>query len=175
MKDATAQAPQKDTAQEVIAPGKGNAPEAITPESMQEPHRTASVEKESRHEKAAAAPEQRHRDIARNRTKSRARESKKSERTRVVEVASHDEPTRSRNRGGFAIQVASFDSRAKASSEVSRLKRQRYDAFIDKSTVSGRPYYRVRIGPLSSHNTAEKVLQEIQESHRYSESFMIRQ
>ncbi|MBN1531751.1 MAG: SPOR domain-containing protein [Spirochaetes bacterium] len=175
MKDTIVQTPQKDITQDPISPGKVQAAEVITPENISEAHRQASVDKERRHEKAAAAPERQHRDVARNRTKNRTRENRKSERSRVVEVSSPNEPGRSRNRSGFAIQVASYDSRSRASSEVSRLKRQRYDAFIDRTTVNGRPYYRVRIGPIRSHNAAERVLQDIQESHRYSESYMIRQ
>jgi cell division septation protein DedD len=94
---------------------------------------------------------------------------------KVVEVSSDESDSHVKIRKGFAIQVASFDSKAKANSEVSKLKGMNYDAYIDKITIQGKRYFRVRIGPIQKYNKAEKILQELQDTDRYGESFLIRQ
>lgn len=96
---------------------------------------------------------------------------------RVVEVSSGDKGLKAANpaRGQFAIQVASYDSRARAVTETENLKKLQYDAFIDKGTVGGRSYYRVKIGPIASKRRAVDMLNELQGEDRYSESFLVRE
>ena len=76
--------------------------------------------------------------------------------------------------GDYSIQVASYDKRSKAKKEMRALKSMRYDAYVDKSKVNGRNYYRVRIGPISSKREAVGVLNDIQDNERYEDSYLIR-
>jgi cell division septation protein DedD len=77
--------------------------------------------------------------------------------------------------GSFAVQVASYDTMSKAENEKSLLKSKRYDAYIDKSLVNGKNYFRVRIGPVASSKKAYELLEEIQKESRYAGSYMVRE
>lgn len=174
MKDETDPLAGNDKSHDII-PGKAIPAETVTADAVKEFQRPGNDEKTAKNDRKPAVSEKKHRDVARNRNKTRPREQRKTERNRVVEVSSKDEHPRERSSGGFAIQVASYDNRSTADAEADRLKRRHYDAFVERTTISGRRYYRVRIGPISSHSAAEQVLQDIQESNRYGESYMIRQ
>lgn len=100
---------------------------------------------------------------------------KKNAKAKVVEVAGEKiERGKTAASGHYTIQVASFDKRATAQSEVKSLKEKSYDAFIDESRVKGKQYFRVRIGPLSTKTKALGLLKSIQENDRYQESYMVR-
>ncbi len=59
----------------------------------------------------------------------------------------------------FVVQVSSWQSQAKASSEVERLKRQGLNAFIQRAEIPGRgTWYRVRVGGFTSVAEAEKFV-----------------
>lgn len=75
----------------------------------------------------------------------------------------------------FSIQVASYDTQNKADNEKSLLKSKRYDAYVDKSSVNGKTYFRVRIGPLSSSKQAYDLLNEVQKDSRYASSYMVKE
>lgn len=75
----------------------------------------------------------------------------------------------------FSVQVASFDTLAKAENEKSMLKSKRYDAYIDKGQVNGKNYFRVRIGPVTSSKKACELLNDIQSDSRYASSYMVRE
>jgi cell division septation protein DedD len=75
----------------------------------------------------------------------------------------------------YAVQVASYDTLSKAEHEKSLLKSKRYDAYIDKSLVNGKNYFRVRIGPVASSKKAYELLAEIQKDSRYTGSYMIKE
>lgn len=77
------------------------------------------------------------------------------------------------SRHGFSIQIASYDTMGKAEREVSRLKEMRYDAYVDSSTVNGRQFYRVRVGPFDGQPRAFSTLNAIQKIDRYSDSYII--
>ncbi len=77
--------------------------------------------------------------------------------------------------GSYAVQVASFDTLSKAEHEKSFLKSKRYDAYIDKSQVNGKNYFRVRIGPLSSSKKAYELLNDVQSDSRYASSYMVKE
>jgi cell division septation protein DedD len=94
-----------------------------------------------------------------------------------VEAVVNDEPSRSYNgkRSGFAIQVASYDQRTKALSEVDKLKKMNYDAYIDSTSVNNRSFFRVRIGPMPSKEKALSMLNELQGMERYSQCYMVKE
>ena len=76
---------------------------------------------------------------------------------------------------GFAIQVASFDSIAKANKEVQMLKLEKYDAYIDKTNVNGITFFRVKVGPVSTKSYAADLLDKISLEPRYAESFIVKE
>lgn len=94
----------------------------------------------------------------------------------IVEVSS-EEPVKQgkRSKGMFMIQVASYDKIDVAKKEVSNLKTKNYDAFIDKSSVKGKNFFRVRIGPVAAKDKAIQMLDEIQSNQRYSESYVVKE
>jgi len=75
----------------------------------------------------------------------------------------------------YAVQVASYDTLSKAEHEKSMLKSKRFDAYIDKSLVNGKNYFRVRIGPVASSKKAYELLGEIQKDSRYAGSYMVKE
>lgn len=100
---------------------------------------------------------------------------KKSAKSKVVEVSGGKiERGKTTGTGHYTIQVASFDKRTTAQSEMKLLKEKSYDAYIDESRVKGKQYFRVRIGPLSTKQKALGLLKSIQENERYQESYMVR-
>ncbi len=101
---------------------------------------------------------------------------KKRSKSKVVAVAvDRDEEKKSLHSGEYAIQIASFDKKSKAQTEVRALKEQNYDAFLDESQVKGKQYYRVRVGPIASKSKALGLLRDIQGNDRYQDSYMVRQ
>ncbi|MBP7735031.1 MAG: SPOR domain-containing protein [Spirochaetes bacterium] len=101
---------------------------------------------------------------------------KKRAKSKVVAVAvDRVEENKSLHSGEYAIQIASFDKKSKAQTEVRALKDRNYDAFLDESQVKGKQYYRVRIGPIASKKKALELLKDIQGNEKYQESYMVRQ
>ncbi|MFW5860734.1 MAG: SPOR domain-containing protein [Spirochaetota bacterium] len=133
--------------------------EQVAPPKKREP------EKKSRPQKKSAK-------VARSEKPKKSTQKKK-----VVEVSStHKKPShKAIPSGQYVIQVASFDKSSKASSEVGRLKRLRFDAFIDRAKVGGKTFYRVRIGPIPSKTRAISMLQNIQDMERYHTSYMVQE
>ena len=78
-------------------------------------------------------------------------------------------------KGGFMLQVASFDKNDVAKKEVNNLKSMDYDAFVDKTSVKGKNFYRVRIGPVASKDKALQMLDELQSNTRYAESYVTKE
>jgi len=74
----------------------------------------------------------------------------------------------------YAVQVASYDTLSKAEHEKSLLKSKRFDAYIDKTAVNGKNYFRVRIGPVSSSRKASDLLNDVQSDSRYAGSYMVK-
>ncbi len=91
-----------------------------------------------------------------------------------VAPASKRVVSRHSSRGGFAVQVASYDRLPKAKSEVSRLQSRNYDAYVDRSIVNGKTYYRVKIGPVQTKNMANSLLNGVRVDSRYSGSYITR-
>ncbi|MBN2161056.1 MAG: SPOR domain-containing protein [Spirochaetes bacterium] len=100
---------------------------------------------------------------------------KKRSRSSVVAVSDDLVERKDRSRGGYAIQVGSFDQRGSAQSAVRSLKDMNYDAHVDPTSVKGKLYFRVRIGPIASKRKALDLLKDIQNIDRYQESYMTRE
>jgi cell division septation protein DedD len=118
-------------------------------------------------------------DETRPKKRSDHKKTAKAKKNRVVEVSSEEgirESSTGRSiKGHYAIQLAAFDSRTKADAEVTSLKRQSYDAYIDKTTIKGKSYFRVRIGPIASRKKAVSLLGEMQQNDKYGESYLIKE
>lgn len=139
---------------------RDNIREIIPPASTVKKDKTTRIAKRQTHERKARAEKKTRR--------SRSRE--------TVEVSSDARESRaSRVRDGFSIQVGSFDSRAKAQKAVDDLKTRRFDSFIERTTVDGQQYYRVKVGPLSSQQRASRMLSDIQEMRQYQSSYIVRE
>jgi cell division septation protein DedD len=100
---------------------------------------------------------------------------RKSGRSKIVAVAGDAEHKKANQAGAYTIQVASYDKKASAQSEVKVLKNLNYDAFIDESQVKGKQFYRVRIGPLASKKKALDLLKAVQDNEKYRESYMVQE
>ncbi|TAL33841.1 MAG: SPOR domain-containing protein [Spirochaetes bacterium] len=111
--------------------------------------------------------------------KSDSRKTEKAKSHKVVEVAAKEKKEKKdgseRAMRGYSIQVGSYDTSDKAKTEMSSLKKMSYDAFMDKATVNGKSFYRVKIGPLTSKGKAIDILREIQENNKYSESYLVKE
>ena len=79
------------------------------------------------------------------------------------------------SKSGFAIQVASYDNYQKAQREVNLLKEMDYKCYINESFVNGTNFYRVRVGPYSSKDSAVSTLNELQSNSRYYECYMVKE
>ncbi|MBN2039941.1 MAG: SPOR domain-containing protein [Spirochaetes bacterium] len=121
--------------------------------------------------------------VLKNRTESKTAPRKKTvkkhktERKKdVIEVSSIKRITRtpSADKEYFAVQVASYDKKSRALSEVKKLEQKKYNAFIDSASVNGKTFYRVRIGPVYSKKKACTLLDEITANERYEESYLIK-
>lgn len=127
------------------------------------------AKKDSRHEDAIDKP-------AKKSAHKNAPKKRKSRRSRIVAVAGDGSEHRKANQSGaFAIQVASYDKKVNAKSEIRSLKEMNYDAFIDEAQIKGKQYYRVRIGPLASKKKALDLLKTVQENEKYHESYMVQE
>ncbi len=102
---------------------------------------------------------------------------KKSEpsqgKSRIYEVSR--ETDKGRSYDSYSVQVASYDTMSKAEKEKNLLKSKRFDAYIARSIVSGKNYFRVRIGPVSSSKKAQELLAEVQSDSRYTGSYMVKE
>jgi len=68
----------------------------------------------------------------------------------------------------FFIQVFSSNDEAQARSVVDRLKRGSYPARLSTADIDGRVMYRVRVGPYSERDGAQKVAQRVQKEYKLS-------
>lgn len=96
--------------------------------------------------------------------------------TKVVEVAKTDEPhTKKLSQRSWSIQIASYNTLSKAQKEVKSLQTMKYDAYVDKADVSGKTFYRVKIGPILKEDKAISILQEVQSIDKYRESYIVKE
>ena len=102
---------------------------------------------------------------------------KKKRSSHVVPVSyEHRSAKRSVKKSGvsYVVQVASYDRRSKATSELRKLKKMRYDGFVNRRVIDGKTFYRVRIGASLSKTQARKLLGNLQVMKRYEDSYMVR-
>lgn len=93
--------------------------------------------------------------------------------SRVYEVSRDVDEKKSFD--SYAVQVASYGTQSQAEHEKTLLKSKRFDAYIDKSVVNGKNYFRVRIGPVSSSKKAYDLLNDVQSDSRYAASYMVKE
>ncbi len=75
---------------------------------------------------------------------------------RAPPAASSSPPSASATTEAFVVQVASYGSEPDAKSRVEKLKSQGIsNAFLETATVSGKPTYRLRVGPFDSRSAAQ--------------------
>ncbi len=101
------------------------------------------------------------------------KQSEPREKSRIYEVSRETEKKKSYD--SFSVQVASYDTLAKAEREKDNLRAKRFDAYIAKSVVGGKNYFRVRIGPVNSSRQANELLEDVQRDSRYAGSYMVRE
>lgn len=65
------------------------------------------------------------------------------------------------SRGGWAVQLGGFSSRANAERLASDLKRQGYPAFVSDASSPAHPLFRVRAGPVGDRAEAEALLKRL--------------
>lgn len=95
---------------------------------------------------------------------------------KVVEVAKTDTShTKNVSQRSWSIQVASFNTLNKAQKEAKSLQAMNYDAYVDKADISGKTYYRVKVGPILKEDKAIHMLQEIQSVDKYSGSYIVKE
>lgn len=102
-----------------------------------------------------------------------AKSKKANKKKKSVVAVSGDETPKSHG-SAWAVQVASFDSKSKALSEVRSLKGLSHSAYVDTAKVSGKNYFRVRIGPLTK-DRALGILNEIQGDKKYENSYVVKE
>lgn len=75
---------------------------------------------------------------------------------RAPPAASSSPQSASGTTEAFVVQVASYGSEPDAKSRVEKLKSQGIsNAFLETATVSGKPTYRLRVGPFDSRSAAQ--------------------
>ncbi len=67
--------------------------------------------------------------------------------------------------GNWVVQVGSFGAQNKAQRIANDLKDQGYPAFVAPVAVSGKTFYRVRVGAMNERAAAEAMLQKLQKAY----------
>jgi len=147
-------------------PANKNASDILTNENIETIIPPANSIKKSESKKTAKKSGQKHPE--------KIKETKKSK--GVVEVSSKIKSFRASesNKTYYSIQVAAFDKKSKAQTEIDNLENKKYNAYIDSAKVNGKTFYRVMIGPIYSKKKACSLLDEISADNRYEESYIIK-
>jgi cell division septation protein DedD len=80
-----------------------------------------------------------------------------------------------KKQGGFAIQMASFDTESKAKKMSNSLKAEDYDSYVEHVRINGKDAYRVKIGPIGDKKEAISMLNELQENDRYADCYITKE
>ncbi len=150
---------------------KDNSLDSLDEELMKEdeivaPEKAENIVPEKKKDKPAAA------------TKTTRNTSKPKEKKNVVAVSVDTEkkveqqPETRVSTKGFSIQIASFDSRAKAVRESDSINQMNYDSYIATARVNGKEYYRVKIGPFTNKTEAFATLDNLHNTTRYKDSYI---
>ncbi|HOO70253.1 MAG TPA: SPOR domain-containing protein [Spirochaetota bacterium] len=156
-------------------------PEVITSETIKEiiPPAVKPKPAPKKVAKATIRARKENRTVKHARKKERAIEaaSPAKKKSSVSIVAAADSSIRKNDAGSpaYAVQIASYDRQSRALSESRRLQEMHYDTYVDASDVNGRQFYRVRIGPVSTKQSAERILRDVQSLERYAESYIVRE
>lgn len=134
----------------------------------------AGNRKPLREKETARVEEKKHKDTRKLASREEVKKIDQSHgKSRIYEVSRETEKRKSYD--SYAVQVASYDTMAKADRERDLLKSKRFDAYVTRSTVGGKSYFRVRIGPVSSSREAQELLEDVQRDARYASSYMVRE
>lgn len=99
-----------------------------------------------------------------------------AKKNKVIEVAKTDDShSKHISQRSWSIQIASYNTLSKAQKEAKSLQAMKYDAYVDKADVSGKTYYRVKVGPILKEDKAISMLQEIQSIDKYKESYIVKE
>jgi murein L,D-transpeptidase YcbB/YkuD len=82
-----------------------------------------------------------------------------SARERPADVASPDEAPKA---GGWVVQIASLRNAAGAQRLLEQLGEKGFSAFITRSQVEGKTYHRVRVGPVTSREQADALVESLE-------------
>ena len=75
--------------------------------------------------------------------------------------------------GRFAVQVASLGTRNSADRLADTLKAEGYRAYVSPATVSGKQYFRVKVGNYDSYRTAKQQMERLRGLDAGRESFVV--
>lgn len=97
-----------------------------------------------------------------------------AEATSVPSAAPPSPPPNANSDGmpSWVIQVASLGTAASADEMVAKLRGEGYSAFVERATVNGRLYYRVRVGPEVDRTRADKTAAKL--GQKYDAPFVQR-
>ena len=74
----------------------------------------------------------------------------------------------------WSVQVNSFPDEKSAQDLIDRLKNKGYNAFVTEGTVTGKTWYRVRVGRFTSREEAEKTEAALKNNEHYPKAFATR-
>jgi|GEM_PF-218763 len=155
---------------------KENIKAIIPPSKTKKQVAKSSVKKERK--SVAKAPVRKSAKVksaaVRNNKKNESRYASGEKESKVVQVSKNVRSYTTPRSGGFSVQVASYDRQFKAERERSLLKSRNYDAYVDRTIVNGKNYYRVKIGPVGSRDKAASLLNGVQRDSRYANSYITR-
>ena len=97
-------------------------------------------------------------------------EDKKVEDKRVEDKKVEDKKRESKSK--YALQLSSFQSRGEAEAYLSQIKANGFGAYITEGDVSGKTYYRVRIGNYRSIEAANDAKAELEKSMKKTATVM---
>lgn len=66
----------------------------------------------------------------------------------------------------WIVQVASLNSADAANNLAAKLKQSGFAAFVESAVVNGRTYYRVRVGPSSERDQANRLADKLRKQHK---------
>jgi cell division septation protein DedD len=163
-----------DTDPVKIDPKKNDATGLITSDNFKEP--VAPVADIEKIDKKKSAKNKETKKVVKKEKKSEKIKpvKNKKEKASIVEVSDADVEAKTMT-GKYVIQVASYDEKFRAEQELQSLKDLNFKAHIDRKKISGKDFFRLRIGPIATKEKAIKMLNGIQENPRYGESFMVRE
>jgi len=79
----------------------------------------------------------------------------------------------STGKGHYAIQVAAFSEKEKATALTTTLQAHDYPAFTEKYVHDGTTMYRVRIGHFNDRQTAEKIVKQLKSKENLAHSWIV--